>query len=175
MSLVHKYIYGTMFAGKTSALIDLYNAKKDVSYLFKIGGGEKKVIESRDHKKAPCISVNGVQEVMSFLYQARIYKGKPAVLVDEIQFADVKDIQSLIGLADKYVFTLILSGLDFDYLGDAWPSHHLLKSHVDFGLVNPTVKCKYCDERAVYSKRLFASEALRASGEYAPVCGAHFE
>jgi thymidine kinase len=165
-----------MFAGKTSLLLQEYNKNKEKSYLFKISKHNvKKFIKSRDGQEGFAMCKKTVQDIINYIYQARIYKKKPSIFIDEIQFASVKDISTLVDLAETYEFNLILSGLDLDFKKDEWNSHTFLKKQKSFEQIRVFTSCQFCEKQAVYSQRYFNSKDLVACGKYKPVCEEHYK
>jgi len=169
-----KLYTGCMGAGKTSSLITEYQKNLANSYMFSLGKvQENSLLISRDGKTAICIAIKKLHEVIEYLYHYNLCENKCRIFVDEIQFAKVKELEILIYLAHTYQFDLIFSGLNLDYMKEKWAIYRkieTLEKQYMSEIVTLSCKCVKCDNKALYSKRLFESGKLIADGEYIAVC-----
>lgn len=187
-------ITGPMFAGKSSAIIDMIcsikkekNAKIEIfKHAFDNRYDEKNDtaegnIKSHDGKIFPCVLIKDPVEILQYLIKKPYFETsekKVYVAVDEVQFFDssvmIKVVNELLELNCK----VILSGLDLNFLRSPFgPILELTKSADK--VIRLTATCARCkSEKAIYSKRVIQSNALIAIGgaeSYQPSCEACFD
>lgn len=161
---------GSMFSGKTTALIQQGEryliAKKKVIYIKPSIDNRYSKDEIITHKGTKVKAVNSNTKYLSCSLE-----GYDVILIDEIQFFDkgiVKDIENLIRSGK----TVVVSGLDMDYLGNPFETTMYLMGIAD--VVNKfKAICEFCGEDATYSHRICKSNEQILLGEkesYIPLC-----
>lgn len=136
-------ITGPMFAGKSNKVIE-FAEKFDSVEAFKPAihtrDGEK--IKSRTGKEIPCHLVEDIRDVKKSKTQA--------VVIDEFQFIDKKQLIDILEYFKKEKKTLIIAGLRKKDRLEYWPNYKLLKEKSDI-LIKLKARCEVCGEHARYT------------------------
>lgn len=186
--MYHKiyFKHGTMFSGKSLNLISTaktyeYNNNKVFIMKPKEDSRDYGIIKSRMSKEElKCYIVDkDINDLRLIL------KDKPrpdVILIDEVQFLTVKQIESLVKLSK--IAPVICYGLKSSYTGDLFPSiAKLLAIAEDVQEIKTT--CRYCNKKATYNlllrngKPVHDGDMVNVEGsnvneEYQQVCRYHF-
>lgn len=160
-----------MFSGKTKTLISLIsehlkNRKKVVVFKPKLDDRyAEQAIVSHDKDEVPAYSVNRPAEILDLFHRADV------VAIDEVQFFDPSITEVCETIAD-YGKTVIVAGLDLDYLGRPFGSMPQLMSLAD-EIIKLNSVCTFCSGRARFSHRVSKDQGVVVLGEkdkYVPLC-----
>lgn len=170
-------IYGCMFSGKTTKLIELYN-DSNCAPNEKIA--VKPLIDNRylanninSHDGA---SLNGhriskPEELFPLLSDQII-----EVYIDEVQFLGKNIYDIILGLMIQGI-KVVASGLDMDYLGRPFGDMPRL-IQLSRNRIHLHAKCKVCREKAEYTYRIVENDSLMLVGHsniYEARCKTHWE
>lgn len=164
-------VCGPMFSGKTKTLIGLISGylndkKKVVVFKPKLDDryAEESIV-SHDKDAAQAYSVNRPAEILDLFHRADV------VAIDEVQFFDesIVDVCETIASFGK---TVIVAGLDLDYMGRPFGSMPQLMSVAD-EIIKLNSVCTFCSGRARFSHRISKDQGVVVLGEkdkYVPLC-----
>ena len=169
-------IYGCMFSGKTSKLIDRYNELKDkhkclaVNYIFdkRYTNGNK--IVSHNKVSIDCVCIQYLDELTSDLNNLDKFNEAEYILINEAQF--FKGLKSwVLYVKNTLKKNVILCGLDLDYKREKFGemmdlTNFASKTFKMFGT------CNKCNNASLYTHRLVTNDnqVLIGSSEYIPLC-----
>jgi thymidine kinase len=186
---------GPMFAGKTSAIINCWNATELPKYAFKYsndsryetnitnnnGTGQmpERQIVSHNETKLPAIGISKCTEINNYISQD---EPKIVIFIDEGQF--LQDIhQWIFDFAPKNIKQIYVSGLDYDIFGNKFSEEfsNLIECATECHTL--TAKCFECQEPASYTQfidnnsmpKLNGNILIGGSEQYQPVCRNHFK
>lgn len=167
-------IYGCMFSGKTTKLIERYNELKDkyiclaINYIFDKRYTNEDKIVSHDKNDIDCICIQDLKELRENIEYSNKLDKAEFIFINEGQF--FKDLRGWVLWAMQKKNT-VLCGLDLDYkrenFGDimnlvknAYKVHHMKG------------KCDKCSSESLFTHRLVDNDnqVLIGSSEYIPVC-----
>lgn len=164
-------VCGPMFSGKTKTLIGLISGyladrKKVVVFKPKLDDryAEESIV-SHDKDEAQAYSVSRPAEILDLFHRADV------VAIDEVQFFDDSIVQVCETIAD-FGKTIIVAGLDLDYLGRPFGSMPQLMSVAD-EIIKLNSVCTFCSGRARFSHRISKDQGVVVLGEkdkYVPLC-----
>ena len=169
-------IYGCMFSGKTSKLIERYNELKDkynclaINYIFDKRYTNENKIVSHDKNEIDCICIQDINELRENIdYSNKLDKAE-FIFINEAQF--FKDLRGWVLWAvimlEKNV---ILCGLDLDYKRESFGD--IMKLVINaYNVHHMKGKCDRCANESLFTHRLVDndSQVLIGSCEYIPVC-----
>ena len=169
-------IYGCMFSGKTTALIEKYMEKSKnydclaINYIFDKRYTDKSKIVSHDKADINCICIQDLNELTNNLeYLERISKAE-YIFINEAQFfVDLKNwVLNAVNILNKNV---VLSGLNLDYKREKFGELMDLTMYAT-NIVHTLGKCDDCNNASLFTHRLVDdnSQVLIGSIEYIPVC-----
>jgi thymidine kinase len=169
-------IYGCMFSGKTSKLIDKYNELKDthkclaVNYIFdkRYTNGNK--IISHNNVSIDCVCIQYLHELTSDLDNLDKFNESEYIFINEAQFFQ--------GLKNWVLYVkntlkknIILCGLDLDFKREKFGEM------MDLTIVATKTfrmlgTCHKCGNASLYTHRIVNNKAqvLIGVSEYIPVC-----
>jgi thymidine kinase len=170
-----KVICGPMFSGKTTQLLKAVNehrAAGDKVFVFKPKMDDRyaeEAVVSHDKRQTQAFPVAKSVEILDY------YTNADVVAIDEVQFFDDKiiDVCQKITKAGK---TVIVAGLDMDYLGRPFGSMPALLTVAD-EIKKLNSVCTFCSGRARFSHRISEDNAVVVLGEkdkYVPLCRSCF-
>jgi|TARA_B110000263_G_scaffold150726_1_gene130808 thymidine kinase len=156
-------IYGSMFSGKTEAIIKKIIRAKEEKLKVKVFKpkldnrffGEK--IISHDKTEIPAISVNNTNEIV------RLSKDADVIAIDEVQFFN-KDIVKTCVLLSTQGSRIILAGLDMDFLGRPFGSMPELMAIAD-DIIKLHAICEVCSGPADHTFRISKNKKTIDIGE----------
>jgi thymidine kinase len=164
-------IYGPMFAGKTSRII------QEVRRIQDVGGKVQCFRPLRDTRnREPALVNHNGEMIPAVLYDTvdtlkRVISKKTRLVVfDEINMTPPGFKEYCLELVSQG-YRVAVSGLAYDYRGEEFPPTLELAKHAD-RVVELFAKCA-CGRDAKYTKRLVEVEGLIAPGGsdmYSPVC-----
>lgn len=167
-------IEGTMFAGKTTKLInEILKYDSDKVLVFKprvdtrSGLGE---IRTHDGVSYPAISVSSAKAIREYVFQKETRKFPQAVFIDEAQFFDAEIVSVVKELIE--FFPTYLCGLDKNYKNQIFGYVHNLRELAS-ELVRLRADCTTCDSKADHNFRLIPAldeVVVGGSDEYQPRC-----
>ena len=170
-------ILGCMFSGKSTEIIQRYNAYKsqDKSILLINHTSDKRygtnVVSTHNKVSVPCLS----RITLTELLVSDKFKNADIIMIEEAQF--FKDLFTFTTLSvDKYDKTVVVAGLDGDYKRQAFGDLLKLIPYAD-EVVKLVAICKHCNNKAIFTKRIVDNEEqCLVGGEeyYIPVCRKHF-
>ena len=187
MSELH-LIFGPMFAGKTTTLINKANEinkilNKDeiliINHSSDIRYSENTFITSHDNIKIPCIAMSSLSNIFDFNsdynsdYNISNIK---YIFINEGQFfPDLFDV--IKQLMFKYKIIIYICGLDGDYRQEPFPKCKILDL-IPFSssVIKLNAMCSYCKNKAPFTKRIINSTDIVLIGgaeSYQPVCIEH--
>jgi thymidine kinase len=164
-------VCGPMFSGKTKTLIGLisgYLKDKKKVVVFKPRLDDRyaeESIVSHDKDEARAYSVSRPAEILDLFHRADV------VAIDEVQFFD----ESIIGVCETiadFGKTIVVAGLDLDYLGRPFGAMPQLMSVAD-EIIKLNSVCTFCSGRARFSHRISKDQGVVVLGEkdkYVPLC-----
>lgn len=165
-------IYGCMFSGKTSKLIDIYNLKKDkhkclvINYIFDKRYTNDDKIVSHDKESINCVCIQELEELTN---SDKLYKAE-YIFINEAQF--FKDLKNWV-LYVKIILekNVILCGLDLDFKRERFGELMDLIEYAS-NVYHMKGKCEKCDKESLFTHRLVDNDnqVLIGSSEYIPVC-----
>ena len=137
-------ITGPMFAGKSDKIIALAEQIESVE-AFKpaIHTRDGETIRSRTGREIPCHLVSDVAEIKNSQAQA--------VIIDEFQFIDVKQLKDILKYFKKERKTLIIAGLRKKDRTEYWPNYKLIKEKKYILIKKLEARCEVCGEAAKYT------------------------
>ncbi len=145
-------IYGSMFAGKSNKLIDLYNeANYNNPLIFKpkIDNRTQEVF-SRTGKAISAIPIDSWDEIYQY-----INSSTDSIFVDESQFLSEEKEDSFLELLSslkKHNIDLFVSTLDRDFLGNKFLFFKKYSEHFDKHIFLYSV-CIFCKSPALFSNK----------------------
>lgn len=164
-------ICGPMFAGKTKTLIStiegyLKERKKVVVFKPKLDDRyAEEAIVSHDKDAVQAYPVSRPVEILDLFHRADV------VVIDEVQFFD-QSITEVCETIANFGKTVVVAGLDMDYLGQPFGSMPHLMSIAD-EIIKLNSVCTFCSGRARYSHRISKDNGQVVLGEkdkYVPLC-----
>ena len=165
-------IIGPMFSGKTTRLIDIYNAKYSENKNIKVinYSGDTRyhdsMLSTHDQVMIPCIFTNNIKDVC----EESMIHNYDVILINEGQF--FPDLYSSVyELVEKYRKEVYICGLDGDFKRRKFGSMLDLIPICDV-ITKLTSICVKCKGNAIFSKRLSTEEQQVVIGSinYAPMC-----
>jgi thymidine kinase len=169
-------IYGCMFSGKTTALIEKYMEKSKnydclaINYIFDKRYTDKSKIVSHNKAAINCICIQDLSELTNNPeYFERLSKAD-YIFINEAQFfVDLKDwVMNAVDILNKNV---VLCGLNLDYKREKFGELMDLSMYAT-NIVQTVGKCNNCENASLFTHRLvdIESQVLIGSNEYIPVC-----
>ena len=169
-------IYGCMFSGKTTALIEKYMEKSTnynclaINYIFDKRYTDKSKIVSHDKVTLNCISIQDLNELTNNPeYLEKLSKAE-YIFINEAQFfVDLK--KWVINAMDIHNKNVVLCGLNLDYKRKKFGELMDLTMYAT-NTVQTFGKCDDCENSSLFTHRLVDdnSQVLIGSSEYIPVC-----
>lgn len=171
-------IYGPMFSGKTTKLIDIYQEKSSkfgeksclaINYALDNRYGEGQII-SHDNKKIKCHSIINLLEFIKNKDTRNLIIDSSFIFINEAQF--FKDLkESIIELTEILNKEVILCGLDLDYKKEKFGEILDLTLMTD-KVFKLTGKCNNCNLESEFTHRVIDSNEIILIGtnEYIPLC-----
>jgi len=178
-------IYGPMFAGKTTKLIEFYDKHKNsdncIALNYALDTRFCEEDKSKKKKRQKIISHDGMSIDSYFITDLGEFTRTHSKILD-VEYVFINEAQFFPNLLKNVLFiknilgiNVILCGLDLDYrrqpfgeLLDLLP--YATETHKLSGLC----AVKGCRNRSLYSQRLVTSDELVLIGgtdEYIPICG----
>tara|TARA_B100000902_G_scaffold292440_1_gene278833 strand:+ start:7568 stop:8134 length:567 start_codon:yes stop_codon:yes gene_type:complete len=169
-------IYGCMFSGKTSKLIEIYNNLKDnnnclaVNYILDKRYSNEDTIVSHNKVSINCYCCKDLQSLINKIEYENIKYDY--IFINEGQFFK-NLLKNILYIRDNLKINVIICGLNLDYerkqfgeLMDLIPYSD--KIHECKG------KCNKCENKSLYSHRLIVNKneqvLIGSSDEYIPLC-----
>ena len=187
MAKVH-FFYSTMNAGKSTALLQsnhnyqetgmhtiLFIPKEDVS---KNSGS----IKSRIGLKAPAVVLDKKMNLFNFVKDKDAVQKIDAVLIDEVQFLNKKQVNEVCKVADLLDIPVMCYGIRTDFSGELFEGSSSLLALAD-KLEELKTICTECNRKATMVIRLDKDSKVVTSGKqiliggnetYKVLCRKHF-
>ena len=171
-------IYGPMFSGKTTKLLELYNnnvslygQEKCVALNYKLDTryGENQII-THDGKKIDCISLINIDDFITNEKTRSIILNAQFIFINEGQFFENID-KTVLHLHNTLGKDVILCGLDLDYKREQFGSMmNLISSATNVYALKGT--CKLCKGASEFSHRTVNNylQILIGYSQYIPLC-----
>jgi len=171
-------IYGPMFSGKTTKLIDIYEEKISkfgeksclaINYALDNRYGEGQII-SHDNKKIKCHSIINLLEFIKNEDTRNLIIDSSFIFINEAQF--FKNLkESIIELTETLNKEVILCGLDLDYKKEKF-GEILDLTVMTNKVFKLTGKCYNCNLESEFTHRVIDSNEIILIGtnEYIPLC-----
>lgn len=171
-------IYGPMFSGKTTKLIDIYQEKSSkfgeksclaINYALDNRYGEGEII-SHDNKKIKCHSIINLLEFIKDEDTRNLIIDSSFIFINEAQF--FKNLkESIIELTETLNKEVILCGLDLDYKQEKF-GEILDLTEMTNKVFKLTGKCNNCNLESEFTHRVIDSNEIILIGtnEYIPLC-----
>ena len=171
-------IYGPMFSGKTTKLIDIYEEKSSkfgeksclaINYALDNRYGEGQII-SHDNKKIKCHSIINLLEFIKNEDTRNLIIDSSYIFINEAQF--FKNLkESIIELTKTLNKEVILCGLDLDYKKEKF-GEILDLTVMTNKVFKLTGKCYNCNLESEFTHRVIDSNEIILIGtnEYIPLC-----
>jgi len=161
---------GSMYAGKSTKLINIYNEYEDVLVLTHSFENRYSDEELSTHSliKIPCIKCDSIEYFISN-YKDKI-KSSNTILIDEGQF--FKDIMSILTLVETYGKHVTVFGLDGDFKRNKFGNILDLIPYCD-NIEKLHAICKLCNKKAIFSHRNVSDKTQLLVGStdiYSPLC-----
>lgn len=169
-------IYGPMFSGKTTKLIELYKetiAKNKncvaINYELDTRYGKNKII-SHDGLAIDCYSITNLDEFIKNSATKDVITNTDYIFINEAQFFETIH-ESVLYLSETLKKNVVLCGLDLDYKRERFGTmmELLVKATQVFKM---TGKCVKCSGASCYSHRIVNSyfQILIGTSQYIPLC-----
>lgn len=164
-------VCGPMFSGKTKTLIELiqgYQSDRKKVVVFKPKLDDRyadEAIVSHDKDETRAYGISRPAEMLDLFHRADV------VAIDEVQFFDNSIVEVCETIAN-FGKTVIVAGLDLDYLGQPFGSMPQLMSIAD-EIIKLNSVCTFCSGRARFSHRISKDQGIVVLGEkdkYVPLC-----
>ena len=171
-------IYGPMFSGKTTKLLELYNnnvslygQEKCVALNYKLDTryGINQII-THDEKKIDCISLINIDDFITNEKTRSIILNAQFIFINEGQFFENID-KTVLHLHNTLGKDVILCGLDLDYKREQFGSMmNLISSATNVYALKGT--CKLCKGDSEFSHRTVNNylQILIGYSQYIPLC-----
>ena len=170
-----EFITGTMFAGKTTKLIEEANKlqEKVVVKCTNLDLAEKGVLKSRNNTQINCLNYNVTQHksIVDFMVKhvPNTLSSHLSIFIDEVQFLSQLDVFNLSYLNnDIYIY-----GLATDYKGKLFTNTHTITAVVD-KIKMLSCKCDNdCGELATVNHKIntdINDKKNDEQSEYTPLC-----
>ena len=171
-------IYGPMFSGKTTKLLELYNnnvslygQEKCVALNYKLDTryGINQII-THDGKKIDCISLINIDDFITNEKTRSIILNAQFIFINEGQFFENID-KTVLHLHNTLGKDVILCGLDLDYKREQFGSMmNLISSATNVYALKGT--CKLCKGDSEFSHRTVNNylQILIGYSQYIPLC-----
>ena len=169
-------IYGPMFSGKTTKLIELYKetiAKNKncvaINYELDTRYGKNKII-SHDGLAITCYSITNIDDFINNSATKELISSADFIFINEAQFFE-SILENVLYLTNILKKNVVLCGLDLDYKRQKFGTMMdlLVKATHVFKM---TGKCVKCDGASCYSHRTVNSyfQILIGTSQYIPLC-----
>lgn len=169
-------IYGPMFSGKTTKLIELYKetiAKNKncvaINYELDTRYGKNKII-SHDGLAIDCYSITNLDDFIKNSATKDVIANADYIFINEAQFFETI-VESVLYLNETLKKNVVLCGLDLDYKRMRFGTmmELLVKAIHVFKM---TGKCAKCGGASCYSHRIVNSyfQILIGTSQYIPLC-----
>ena len=169
-------IYGPMFSGKTTKLIELYKETLTknknciaINYELDTRYGKNK-IGSHDGLSIDCYSITNLDDFIKNSATKEVIANADYIFINEAQFFETI-FESVLYLNETLKKNVILCGLDLDYKLQKFGTMMDLLSKAT-NVFKMTGKCVKCNGASCYSHRTVASyfQILIGTTEYIPLC-----
>lgn len=160
-----------MFSGKTTHLIQAVNKFRQQGktvFVFKPQMDDRyaeEAVVSHDKNEVDAYSVEKSVEILDYHLNADV------VAIDEVQFFDDRIVEVIQKIANDGK-TVVIAGLDMDYLGNPFGSIPMLLTLAD-EVTKLNSVCTFCSGRARFSHRISQDNGIVVLGEkdkYVPLC-----
>jgi len=168
-------IYGPMFSGKTTKLIEIYNdkSKKEkclcFNYILDNRYGTNEII-THDKKKINCYSINNIG--IFIIKNLKLLNDVKNIFINEGQFFP-NLLNDILFIKDYFKINVIVCGLDYDFEMKEFGDILKLKNYATkiYKLMG-TCNNNNCNNGSEYSYRLVENNntILIGSNEYIPLC-----
>ena len=169
-------IYGPMFSGKTTKLIELYKETLTknknciaINYELDTRYGKNK-IGSHDGLSIDCYSITNLDDFIKNSATKEVIANADYIFINEAQFFETI-FESVLYLNETLKKNVILCGLDLDYKLQKFGTMMDLLSKAT-NVFKMTGKCVKCNGPSCYSHRIVSSyfQILIGTSEYIPLC-----
>ena len=169
-------IYGPMFSGKTTKLIEIYKEmlaqKKNciaINYELDTRYGKNKII-SHDGLAITCYSITNIDDFINNSATKELISSADFIFINEAQFFE-SILPSVLYLTNILKKNVVLCGLDLDYKRQKFGTMMDLLSKAT-NVYKMTGKCVKCNKASCYSHRTVNSyfQILIGTSEYIPLC-----
>ena len=169
-------IYGPMFSGKTTKLIELYKETLTknknciaINYELDTRYGKNK-IGSHDGLAIDCYSITNLDDFIKNSATKEVIANADYIFINEAQFFETI-FESVLYLNETLKKNVILCGLDLDYKLQKFGTMMDLLSKAT-NVFKMTGKCVKCNGASCYSHRKVSSyfQILIGTSEYIPLC-----
>ena len=169
-------IYGPMFSGKTTKLIEIYKEtlaqQKNciaINYELDTRYGKNKII-SHDGLVIPCHSIINIDDFINNSATKELVSNADYIFINEAQFFE-SILTSVLYLTNSLKKNVVLCGLDLDYKRQKFGTMMDLLSKAT-NVFKMTGKCVKCNKASCYSHRTVNSyfQILIGTSEYIPLC-----
>ena len=171
-------IYGPMFSGKTTKLIELYNVsvsnygqEKCIAFNYKLDTRYgMNLIITHDGKKIDCISIIDIDDFITNEITRPLILNAQYIFINEAQFFTNID-KLVLHLHNELKKDVILCGIDLDYKREQFGSMMNLVSSATKVYALKGV-CKLCKGASEFSHRTVANslQILIGYSQYIPLC-----
>ena len=169
-------IYGCMFSGKTSKLIDKYNELKDkhkclaINYIFDKRYTNENKIVSHNNVSIDCVCIQYLDELTTNINNLEKLLEAEFIFINEAQF--FKGLKNwVMYMKNTLNKNIILCGLDLDFKREKFGEMMDLTS-IATKTYRMLGKCDKCNKASLYSHRIINNEQqiLIGTNEYIPLC-----
>lgn len=190
MSLEPKFnlevITGPMFAGKTTHIINQYNAfEKDETLVFNHAFDKRyystdDVISTHNKESIPCVKASSCDDIYLYLMESPSRDNIRNIIIDECQFfKDIYDLVYMLNKSNLPILNVILAGLNLDATGKVFNMEFEKVLQYANKVHMLEARCYKCQEPAQYSiclieNKLDENNVLVGDKEvYQPACEKH--
>lgn len=173
-------IYGPMFSGKTSRLVQVYEqhvASDDPVLVFKpkLDSRSRSELKTHNGNTVPATEINNATEILGALYPINTGKTLPTIIIDEAQFFGYGILGTISKL--KPITDIYVAGLMYDCYGKGFGYMPYIAEIVDILEIKRAI-CNVCGNPAQNTQRLSDDTSLILIGgadQYCARCDEHFE
>ena len=173
--------YGTMNSRKSAEILMIKHKyescdKKVILVKPKLDTRDNRVIKSRAFSESAKVDILLSNTDVDKIYKIVSEEKPNAVIVDEVQFLTIKQVEELFSIADNLDIPVITYGLMTDFKTEMFLASKRL---VELGAKLSEIKsvCAYCDTKAVFNMRLnedgfpvFDGKQIEVGYHYESVC-----
>ena len=174
-----KFVFGTMNSGKSLDLLGLaFNLESEkISFIVLKSSIDTRDGENTIHSRAipggrPCISISSENNIVDVVKQITDINTLKYILVDEVQFLSVEQIEQLAFIVDEYDINVICYGLKTDFKTKLFPaSQRLFEIADEFVQIESYSKYEGNSYNTMFNARINSEGNIVINGKQVEVGG----